>query len=79
MCVQDSGSAYGYDFAYTSFNSFCLLILQLKSSLLLHIDGTSPVAEDIGRQVYLSPFHSVIIRLHILSKYDVHITLTAEL
>ena len=25
--------------------------LQLKSSLLLHIDGTSPVAEDIGRQV----------------------------
>ncbi|KAH6802991.1 Insulinase family protein [Perilla frutescens var. frutescens] len=24
---------------------------QLKSSLLLHIDGTSPVAEDIGRQV----------------------------
>ncbi|MCI13760.1 hypothetical protein A2U01_0034880, partial [Trifolium medium] len=22
----------------------------LKSSLLLHIDGTSPVAEDIGRQ-----------------------------
>lgn len=28
---------------------FCFL--QLKSSLLLHIDGTSPVAEDIGRQV----------------------------
>ncbi|KAK6128882.1 hypothetical protein DH2020_037399 [Rehmannia glutinosa] len=24
---------------------------QLKSSLLLHIDGTSPVAEDIGRQM----------------------------
>ncbi|WCJ25618.1 Mitochondrial-processing peptidase subunit beta [Euphorbia peplus] len=24
---------------------------QLKSSLLLHIDGTSPVAEDIGRQL----------------------------
>lgn len=23
----------------------------MKSSLLLHIDGTSPVAEDIGRQV----------------------------
>jgi len=35
---------------------FCSLVLkivfsQLKSSLLLHIDGTSPVAEDIGRQV----------------------------
>ncbi|KAM7280788.1 hypothetical protein ACFE04_007922 [Oxalis oulophora] len=27
---------------------------QLKSSLLLHIDGTSPVAEDIGRQSQLS-------------------------
>ncbi|KAL8546049.1 hypothetical protein ACS0TY_005961 [Phlomoides rotata] len=27
---------------------------QLKSSLLLHIDGTSPVAEDIGRQVCFS-------------------------
>ncbi|KAL5987347.1 hypothetical protein ACLOJK_038512 [Asimina triloba] len=26
-------------------------VLQLKSSLLLHIDGTSPVAEDIGRQL----------------------------
>ncbi|RVW30419.1 putative mitochondrial-processing peptidase subunit beta, mitochondrial [Vitis vinifera] len=26
-------------------------LLQLKSSLLLHIDGTSPVAEDIGRQL----------------------------
>lgn len=25
--------------------------LQLKSSLLLHMDGTSPIAEDIGRQV----------------------------
>ncbi|VFQ91972.1 unnamed protein product [Cuscuta campestris] len=24
---------------------------QLKSSLMLHIDGTSPVAEDIGRQL----------------------------
>ncbi|MBA0769206.1 hypothetical protein Gotri_017960 [Gossypium trilobum] len=24
---------------------------QLKSSLMLHMDGTSPVAEDIGRQV----------------------------
>ncbi|KAK9090857.1 hypothetical protein Sjap_024034 [Stephania japonica] len=24
---------------------------QMKSSLLLHIDGTSPVAEDIGRQL----------------------------
>lgn len=38
------------------FFSHCLLyslvcVLQLKSSLLLHIDGTSPVAEDIGRQV----------------------------
>ena len=28
-----------------------MFYLQLKSSLLLHIDGTSPVAEDIGRQV----------------------------
>lgn len=27
------------------------MILQLKSSLQLHIDGTSPIAEDIGRQV----------------------------
>ncbi|KAF9612032.1 hypothetical protein IFM89_037490 [Coptis chinensis] len=26
-------------------------VAKLKSSLLLHIDGTSPVAEDIGRQV----------------------------
>lgn len=25
--------------------------LQLKSSLLLHVDGTSGTAEDIGRQV----------------------------
>ncbi|PPS12762.1 hypothetical protein GOBAR_AA07866 [Gossypium barbadense] len=25
---------------------------QLKSSLMLHIDGTSPVAEDIGRQLW---------------------------
>ena len=25
--------------------------MQLKSSLLLHLDGTSPIAEDIGRQV----------------------------
>ncbi|KAL7220941.1 hypothetical protein ACSBR2_013762 [Camellia fascicularis] len=31
---------------------------QLKSSLLLHMDGTSPVAEDIGCQVkYLMHFH----------------------
>jgi hypothetical protein len=28
-----------------------VFFLQLKSSLLLHIDGTSPVAEDISRQV----------------------------
>ncbi|KAG6742954.1 hypothetical protein POTOM_053898 [Populus tomentosa] len=28
-----------------------LFQVNLKSSLLLHIDGTSPVAEDIGRQV----------------------------
>ncbi|KAJ0674334.1 putative peptidase M16, zinc-binding, metalloenzyme, LuxS/M16 peptidase [Helianthus annuus] len=28
---------------------------QLKSSLLLHIDGTSPTAEDIGRQVHQIP------------------------
>lgn len=27
------------------------MILQLKSSLQLHIDGTGPIAEDIGRQV----------------------------
>ena len=27
---------------------------QLKSSLLLHMDGTSPIAEDIGRQVMIS-------------------------
>ncbi|KAL6967084.1 mitochondrial processing peptidase, partial [Sarracenia purpurea var. burkii] len=27
------------------------VVLQLKSSLMLHIDGTSPVAEDIGRQL----------------------------
>nr|GMD96819.1 putative mitochondrial processing peptidase [Ipomoea batatas] len=26
------------------------MILQLKSSLLLHMDGTSPIAEDIGGQ-----------------------------
>ena len=31
-------------------------LLQLKSSLQLHIDGTSPVAEDIGRQVMIRPF-----------------------
>jgi len=30
-------------------NRFCCL--QLKSSLLLHLDGTSAIAEDIGRQV----------------------------
>lgn len=30
--------------------------LQLKSSLQLHIDGTSAVAEDIGRQVgFIAP------------------------
>lgn len=33
---------------------FCAL--QLKSCLLLHLDGTSPVAEDIGRQVSLHMF-----------------------
>lgn len=34
-----------------------MCFLQLKSSLLLHIDGTCPIAEDIGRQVhfFLSP------------------------
>lgn len=31
---------------------------QLKSSLQLHIDGTSPVAEDIGRQVCFFHFCS---------------------
>ena len=31
-------------------------LLQLKSSLQLHIDGTSPVAEDIGRQVMIFSF-----------------------
>lgn len=31
----------------------CFDVLQLKSSLLLHIDGTSATAEDIGRQVQL--------------------------
>lgn len=33
----------------------CFSFLQLKSSLMLHTDGTSPVAEDIGRQVH---FHT---------------------
>lgn len=33
------------------YHSFCFL--QLKSSLQLHMDGTSPIAEDIGRQVCL--------------------------
>lgn len=35
--------------------------LQLKSSLMLHIDGTSPVAEDIGRQVYFLHIKRVLI------------------
>ncbi|KAI3968975.1 hypothetical protein MKX01_001452 [Papaver californicum] len=40
---------------------------QLKSSLLLHIDGTSPVAEDIGRQLLTYgrriPFAELIARI----------------
>ncbi|THG11993.1 hypothetical protein TEA_003156 [Camellia sinensis var. sinensis] len=30
--------------------TYSSIALQLKSSLLLHIEGTNPVAEDIGRQ-----------------------------
>ncbi|CAL9077639.1 unnamed protein product [Musa acuminata var. zebrina] len=33
----------------------------LKSSLQLHIDGTSPVAEDIGRQVMIFSFSGSIL------------------
>ncbi|KAJ4841156.1 hypothetical protein Tsubulata_016918 [Turnera subulata] len=40
---------------------------QLKSSLLLHIDGTSPVAEDIGRQLLTYgrrlPFAELVARI----------------
>ncbi|MCL7036586.1 hypothetical protein MKW94_018484 [Papaver nudicaule] len=40
---------------------------QLKSSLLLHIDGTSPVAEDIGRQLLTygrrMPFTELVARI----------------
>lgn len=36
-----------------SHSSFFANFLQLKSSLQLHIDGSSPIAEDVGRQVFL--------------------------
>lgn len=49
-CFNLAASCYRY-------NIHCHLTLflfwQLKSSLLLHLDGTSAVAEDIGRQVHL--------------------------
>ncbi|CAL5393618.1 unnamed protein product [Camellia sinensis] len=36
---------------------------QLKSSLLLHIEGTNPVAEDIGRQWRIIPFVELFARI----------------
>ncbi|CAN6470048.1 unnamed protein product [Victoria cruziana] len=38
---------------------------QLKSSLILHIDGSSPVAEDIGRQVRPFPCFFSYIFVHV--------------
>ncbi|KAL7226841.1 hypothetical protein ACSBR1_021836 [Camellia fascicularis] len=48
IAKPDSLDDLAYAIMYEMSNS---IALQLKSSLLLHIDGTCPIAEDIGRQL----------------------------
>lgn len=54
-CVDDLAYAIMYEISKLSYRVSEADVTrarnQLKSSLLLHIDGTSPVAEDIGRQL----------------------------
>jgi predicted transcriptional regulator len=48
------------------------LVVQLKSFLLLSLDGTGAVAEDIGRQVRYHSFLICYISLN-ESLFDVHV------
>ncbi|XXG63466.1 hypothetical protein AAC387_Pa05g1655 [Persea americana] len=54
-CLDDLAYAIMYEISKLSYRvseaDVARARNQLKSSLLLHIDGTSPVAEDIGRQL----------------------------
>ncbi|KAF9611857.1 hypothetical protein IFM89_036501 [Coptis chinensis] len=54
-CLDDLAYAIMYEVSKLSYRVSEADVIrarnQLKSSLLLHIDGTSPVAEDIGRQL----------------------------
>ncbi|KAK6921930.1 Peptidase M16, N-terminal [Dillenia turbinata] len=54
-CLDDLAYAIMYEISKLSYrvseDDVTRARNQLKSSLLLHIDGTSPVAEDIGRQL----------------------------
>ncbi|EYU34612.1 hypothetical protein ABFS82_11G119300 [Erythranthe guttata] len=54
-CLDDLAYAIMYEITKLSYRVSEADVIrarnQLKSSLLLHIDGTSPVAEDIGRQL----------------------------
>ncbi|XXG46754.1 hypothetical protein AAC387_Pa02g1517 [Persea americana] len=54
-CLDDLSYAIMYEISKLSYrvseDDVTRARNQLKSSLLLHIDGTSPVAEDIGRQL----------------------------
>uniref|UniRef100_A0A7N0T942 mitochondrial processing peptidase n=1 Tax=Kalanchoe fedtschenkoi TaxID=63787 RepID=A0A7N0T942_KALFE len=54
-CVDDLAYAIMYEISKLSYRVSEADVTrarnQLKSSLLLHIDGTSPIAEDIGRQL----------------------------
>ncbi|KAF6171698.1 hypothetical protein GIB67_007219 [Kingdonia uniflora] len=54
-CLDDLAYAIMYEISNLSYrvsdDDVTRARNQLKSSLLLHIDGTSPIAEDIGRQL----------------------------
>ncbi|KAL6013448.1 hypothetical protein ACLOJK_003946 [Asimina triloba] len=54
-CLDDLSYAIMYEISKLSYRVSDADVIracnQLKSSILLHLDGTSPVAEDIGRQL----------------------------
>ncbi|KAI8010872.1 Chloride channel protein CLC-f [Camellia lanceoleosa] len=50
IVIATSGAVKHEDIVDILAFTYSSIALQLKSSLLLHIDGTCPVAEDIGRQ-----------------------------
>lgn len=70
-CLDDLAYAIMYEISKLSYRvseaDVARARNQLKSSLLLHIDGTSPVAEDIGRQLLTYgrriPFAELIARI----------------